>query len=33
MIEKLEMNMKLIDVDNKPFYYKYRSNNMCGFVS
>ena len=29
MIEKLEMNMKLIDVDNKPFDYKYRSNNMC----
>ena len=29
MIEKLEMNMKLIDVDNKPFYYKYRSNNTC----
>ena len=29
MIEKVEINMKLIDVVNKPFYYKYRSNNMC----
>ena len=29
MIEKLEMNMKLIDVNNKPFDYLYRSNNRC----
>ena len=29
MIEKLEMNMKLIDVYNKPFDYLYRSNNRC----
>ena len=29
MIEKVEMNMKLIDVYNKPFDYLYRSNNRC----
>ena len=29
MIEKLEMNMELIEVHCKPFDYKYRSNNMC----
>ena len=29
MIEKLEMNMKLIDVNNKPFDYLYRANNRC----
>ena len=29
MIEKLEMNMKLIDVNRKPFDYLYRANNSC----
>ena len=29
MIEKLEMNMKLIDVYNKPNGYLYRANNRC----
>ena len=29
MIEKVEMNMKLIDVYNKPNGYLYRSNNRC----
>ena len=29
MIEKLEMNMELIDVNRKPFDYLYRANNSC----
>lgn len=29
MIEKLEMNMKLVDVNRKPFGYIYRLNNRC----
>ena len=29
MVEKLEMNMKLVEVHCKPFDYRYRSNNMC----
>ena len=29
MIEKVEMNMELIEVHCKPFDYKYHSNNMC----
>ena len=29
MIDKLELNMKLIDVYNKPNGYLYRSNNSC----
>ena len=29
MIEKLEMNMELIDVNRKPFNYQYRSNKRC----
>ena len=30
MIEKVEMNMELIDVYNKPNGYLYRVNNSCG---
>ena len=30
MIEKLEMNMKLVDVNRTAFGYPYRANNMCG---
>ena len=29
MIEKVEMNMKLVDVNRKPFDYLYRANNSC----
>ena len=29
MIEKVEMNMELIDVNRKPFDYLYRANNSC----
>ena len=29
MIEKLEMNMKLVDVNRKPFDYLYRANKRC----
>ena len=29
MIEKIEMNMKLIDVNHKPFDYLYHLNNRC----
>ena len=29
MSEKVEMNMKLVEVHCKPFDYKYRSNTMC----
>ena len=29
MIEEVEMNMKLIDVNRKPFDYLYRLNNRC----
>ena len=29
MIEEVEMNMKLVDVNQTPFSYPYRSNNMC----
>lgn len=30
MIEKVEMNIELIDVHNKPNGYLYRVNNRCG---
>ena len=30
MIEKVEMNMKLIEIHCKPFDYRYRSNNRFG---
>lgn len=29
MIEKVEMNMKLVEVNWSPFDYQYRSNNRC----
>ena len=29
MIEKVEMNMKLVEVNRSPFGYRYRSNNRC----
>ena len=29
MIEKVEMNMKLVEVNWSPFNYRYRSNNRC----
>ena len=29
MIEKLEMNMKLVEVNWTPFDYRYRSNKRC----
>ena len=29
MVEQVEMNMKLIDVNRKPFDYLYRANNSC----
>ena len=29
MIEKVEMNMKLVEVNWSPFDYRYRSNNGC----